>query len=289
MHLRLPRFLSAIELVTPVATALLALSALAGCKVEGELDVEPLVRYEGDARSVPTNYNPGQSLFIQSRLGDVKVEVGTSDQVETTFEPFTLETEDNAEKAGNEIENLLVTEVTENGGIINVEVWRKDDASGNLGADVTVRVPAVFNGGFEAFTDLGDVEADFGGVDALTITKVTSEGPGDIVLRSAAGPLTAITDLGDIDIQVLAWSVSNDGEIRTGNGDVALSVPVDANGQITAFADGPDAVVTEPSPMPETWEMAESGPNAKSFTFGTGEGGLVDISTDLGDIVITAD
>jgi hypothetical protein len=288
MHLRLPGFSSAIRLVTPAATALLALSALAGCKVEGELDVEPLVRYEGDARNVPTNYNAGQSLFIQSRLGDVKVVVGNTDQVETTFEPFTLDTEDHAQQAADQIRDLLVTQVTEDGAIIKVEVYREDGASGNLGADVTVRVPVAFNGGFEAFTDLGDVEADFGGVDALTITKVTSDGPGDIVLRSAAGPLTAITDLGDIDIQILSWSESVDGAIRTGNGDVALSLPTASNGQITAFADGPDAVVNEPSPLPETWAMSESGPNAKSFTFGTGEGALVDITTELGDITIDA-
>ncbi|MEJ7729095.1 MAG: hypothetical protein WKG00_07765 [Polyangiaceae bacterium] len=288
MHLRLPGFLAAIKLVTPAATALLALSALAGCKVEGELDVEPLVRYEGDASTDFTNYKAGQSLFIQSRLGDVKVVVGSSDQVETTFEPFTLDTEDHAQQAADQLDQLLVTDVTEDGGNIKVEVYRKEDASGNLGADVTVRVPAKFNGGFEAFTDLGDVEADFGGVAALTITKVTSDGPGDIVLRSAAGPLTAITDLGDIDIQILSWSESLDGVVSTGNGDVALSVPTAANGQITAFADGPDAVVNEPSPLPETWTMADGGPNAKSFTFGTGEGGLVDISTGLGDITIDA-
>jgi hypothetical protein len=288
MHLRLPGFRSAIKLVTPAATALLALSALAGCKVEGELDVEPLVRYEGQPRTEVTNYKAGQSLFIQSRMGDVRVVVGDSEQVETTFEPFTMDTEDHEQQATDQLRELLVATVTEDGGNIKVEVYREEGASGNLGADVTVRVPVKFNGGFEAVTDLGDVEADFGGVAALTITKVTSDGPGDIVLRGAAGPLNAVTNLGDVDIQILSWSESLDGVVSTGNGDVLLSVPTASNGQITAFADGPDAVVNQPSPMPESWAMSESGPHAKSFTFGTGEGGLVDVSTGLGDITIDA-
>ena len=287
MHLRLLSVASLLRLATPAATALLAVSSLAGCQVEGELDVEPMVRYEGQPRDVPADYKPGQSVVVQSRMGDAKVVVGTSEQLETTFEPFTMDSEKNEAKATDEIKNMLNTEVIQDGGLIRVKVWRDDDASGNLGADVTVRLPADFNGGFEAQMDMGDVEADFGGVEALTITKVKTNGPGDIVLHRVTGDLDAETELGDIDVQFDKWALQN-GVVSTGNGDVALSLPAASNGKIQAFADGPDALVSEPSPLPETWAMEEAGANSKSFTFGDGSGGLIDITTGLGDIVIGA-
>lgn len=288
MHLRLPRAASLVRFATPSATALLALSVSAGCSVKGELEVEPMVRYEGNPRNIEADYMPGQSIVVQSRMGSVNVSVGASEQIEAVFEPFTLDTEKNEEKATREMGENLKTEIVEDGGLIRVKVYREgENVSGNLGADITLRIPIDFNGGFESQMDMGDTEADFAGVDALTVTRVTSTGPGDIVLRSLTGNIDATTDLGDIDIQVIEWATSS-GIISTGNGDVSISVPTAANGSITAFADGPDALVSEPSPLPATWAMAEAGPNSKSFTFGDGSGGQVDVSTGLGDIVIGA-
>jgi hypothetical protein len=262
--------------------SLAVLAPLAGCKVEAR--VEPLVVYKGQARNDSVGYAAGQSLLVQSRMGDVTVtRSSATDVVEVTFEPFTMDTEDNEQIATDQIRDMLNTTIEVDGDVVKVQVFRDDGASGNLGADVHVLLPSGFDGAFEATSDMGDVDVDLS--DAVPTKTFASSGNGEIILRSARGPLSAITDLGDIEISVAAWSDTN-GVVSTDNGDIGLSVPSGANGKITAFADGPDAVVLGPEPLPEDWADAETAPNSKSFTFGDGSGGQVDIETGLGDIVL---
>ena len=267
----------ALFLVSAAAMAL----PLSGCKVEAH--AETLVRYEGQDRTASSPYTAGQSVLIQSRMGDVDVAVGSGDALDVTFQPFTMDTKDNKDVATNQIRDMLNTEIVTEGDLIKVQVWRDDGASGNLGADAIVTLPASFDGDFRVEEEMGFVRIDLGG--RAKSTAVVHTGPGDVDVTGASGPLEIETDVGDATVDVASFA---GGKVSTGNGDLTFILPASSSGSITASADGVEPVVYGPDPLPETWTVEEAAPNAKSFTFGEG-GPVVDLTVrDLGDIYIEA-
>ena len=258
---------------------------LSGCKIEGELHAETLVRYEGQDRNDSAAYTAGQSLLIQSRMGNVDVLAGSGDSLEVTFQPFTMDTKDNEQIATDQIREMLNTELTTEGDLIKVEVWRDDGASGNLGADVIVTLPAGFDGDFQLNEEQGFVEIDLAG--RARSTKVTHTGPGDVTVTGASGPLEIDMSegVGDAEVDVARWGA---GFVTTSNGDINIWVPAGANGSIQASANSVEPVVVGPDPLPADWTVAENSPSSKSFTFGEGGDNVVLTTEDLGDIFIVA-
>jgi hypothetical protein len=254
---------------------------LSGCKVEGR--VETLVRYEGQDRNESAAYTAGQSLLIRSRMGNVDVIAGSGDSLEVTFQPFTMDTDDNEQIATDQIRNLLKTEVITEGDLLTVQVWREDGASGNLGADIILTLPAGFDGDFQLDEEQGFVEIDLAG--RARSTKVTHTGPGDVTVTGASGPLEIDTSVGDAEIDVASWGA---GHVTTGNGDINIWVPAGANGSIQASANSVEPVVVGPDPLPADWTVAENSESSKSFTFGEGGDNVVLTTEDLGDIFIVA-
>src|SRR5690606_32552672 len=85
-----------------LATTFAALP-LVGCKVT----VEPLTRYEGTPVSESITYTPGKPIHIIGANGQIDVVRGSSDQVEVTFSPFTMDEDTAEDRAVSEMENKL--------------------------------------------------------------------------------------------------------------------------------------------------------------------------------------
>jgi len=259
-----------------VATTLASLP-LGGCKVT----IEPLTRYEGTPVSESIAYTAGKAVHVIGANGQIDVVRGSSDQVEVTFSPFTMDEDTAEDRAVSEMENKLELTATDSGEIL-IEVVLKDGSSSYLGADIKVALPSTFDGGFEIDQGNGGVEADLSG-STPSSTDVENTGGGSIQVSGARGKLRVIGSAGDIDVSVAAWGVDN-GVVQAGAGDISFTLPGDVNGTMTASAGGQESVVTE-SGIPASWATAGEG-GAKSYTMGDGVGAQVDLSTDLGDIAI---
>jgi hypothetical protein len=263
--------------------ALVSVLLVSGCYVS----VESATRFEGTPVKKTLDYTSGQAVHIVSNNGNVNVVGGSSStSISVKFQPFILEKDDNADGAKEQMEHDLVmtAEVRDNGDIV-FSVIRHDGSSGNLGGDIDVTLPAGFDGAFEVDQNNGQVKADLRGGLPLA-TDIDSEN-GSIEILGAAGPLSIVAGNGSGTVDVAAWPSTGTGEgkVALGNGDLDFSLPADASGTMTAFAS--NGVVSDGS-IPTTWTSDESGPGSKSYTMNGGAGGLVAISTDLGDISISA-
>lgn len=265
-----------------VVVAFAAAAAIPGCYVS----VEPATRFEGTPVTKSVDYASGQAVHIVSNNGNVTVAGGSSSSaLSVKFQPFILEKDDNEDGAKSQMENDLsmTAEVRESGDIV-LSVIRKDGSSGNLGADIVVTLPAGFDGAFEVDQNNGEVKADLRGGHPLS-TDIDSEN-GSIEILGAAGPLSIVAGNGSGRVDVAAWPEGGEGKVELGNGDLDFSLPADANGTMTAFAE--NGVVDDGS-IPSTWATEAAGEGSKSYTMGDGTlGGLVAISTGLGDITISA-
>lgn len=262
-----------------IAATTFAALPLAGCKVT----VEPLVRYEGTPVSESVTYTSGKAVHIIGANGQIDVVRGSSADVEVTFSPFTMDEDTAEERAVSEMENKLTLTATDSGEIL-IEVAKGDGASGYLGADIKVALPSTFDGGFEVDQGNGDVEADLSGT-VPTSTDVVNDGGGSIMVSGARGKLHIVGSAGDIDVDVAEWSV-DDGSVQAGAGDLSFALPGASNGTISATAGGQSSTIVE-NGIPATWATAGEG-GAKSYTMGDGVGAHVELTTDLGDITITA-
>jgi hypothetical protein len=252
---------------------------LSGCVVRAQ--VEPLVRYEGTPVTDSLTYNSNLPLRIHSANGNVTVVPGGSDKVEVVFSPFVMGEQGQEEAARREMDTRLETFFGGTGELL-VEVTQLEGASGGLGADIEVRLPASFNGTFEVWQDNGGIDIDLSGTSAAS-TIVDSDN-GSVTVEGARGRLDVYTDNGSVDMDVDAWSAEN-GEVRTGNGDITFALPANVNGKMTASS---GSEVIEQNIPASTWATAGQSP-ARSYTMGTGVGGQVDIVTEgLGDITIIA-
>jgi hypothetical protein len=262
-------------LLTALSTA-----PLAGCalSVDGnKVTAETLVRYEGDQESASVAYTSGQGVRIVSANGAVDVRTGDVSEVQVTFSPFTMDKKDQRDRAVADIENRLELSAITSGDIV-IKVAREQGASGYLGADIEVVLPAGFDGAFEVAQNNGGTDVDLGGAPART-TRVISDN-GSIEIVNARGTLDVATDNGSVSVDVATWSADN-GSVRTGNGDISFSVPGAVNGKMTADASGE---LTEQG-IPVTWATVGEG-NARSYTMGDGKGGQVDLVTEFGDIAL---
>lgn len=256
-------------------------AATTGCAVtfdDNSVTVETLVRYEGTDESARVEYLPTQGVHIVSDNGDVEVRVGNVSDVVVTFSPFTMRKKDQSDLAVREMEQDLRLSAKTQGDIV-IRTERVSGASGYLGADIRVVLPADFDGGLRIEQDNGGVEVNLAGAPSRATTIVSGNGRIEVV--GARGAIDVTTDNGSVSVDLDAWS-DVDGIIATGNGDIDLTVPAGVNGTMTALTE--NGLVVERS-LPSTWATAGAG-NAKSYTMGNGDGGQLDLFTELGDITI---
>lgn len=251
-------------------------AATAGCALS--VTAETLVRYEGTDESVRVEYLPTQSIRIVSDNGDVEVRTGDVSEVVVTFSPFTMRKKDENMLAVQEIENDLALAAKTEGEVV-ITTQRRAGSSGYLGADIEVVLPARFDGGLRVEQDNGSVEIDLDGAPSRGTTVLSDNGSIDVV--GARGAINVAAENGGVFVDLDAWS-SSDGAISSGNGAIELSVPAGVDGTMTAQTLNGDVVEQG---IPSTWATAGEG-SATSYTMGDGEGGLLELFTENGDIAI---
>jgi hypothetical protein len=243
---------------------------------------ENAVRFEAPARESSVAYTAGSAIEIVGENGEIRVVPGSGSEVGVSVVPFILDKASNEENASAHMEKNLEVSAVDEGGRVVVRVTRADGSSGALGGDVTVTLPAGFDGAFSVRQGNGGVDVDLGGTAAAS-TSVVHDGAGSISVSGARGLLEIVASTGDVTVDVDAWAASGDGRIFTDNGDIVLSLPAAADGTLTLTASDQ---LTE-SGVPETWTAAGEG-NAKSYTMGAGAGGHVDVTADFGSISLEA-
>lgn len=263
-----------------IAATTFAALPLAGCKVT----IEPLVRYEGTPVTETVAYTPGTAIHIIGANGQIEVVRGTTDEVKVTFSPFTMDEDTAEERAVSEMENKLELTAANGTSELLIEAAKGDGSSSYLGADIKVTLPSTFDGGFEVDQGNGSIEADLSG-GLPTSTDVVNDGGGSIKVTGARGKLHIVGSAGDVEVSVAEWAI-DDGSVETGAGDLVFTLPGAVNGTLSATAGGNSSTIIE-SGIPATWATAGEG-GAKSYTMGDGMGAHVDLTTDLGDITITA-
>ncbi len=232
--------------------------------------------YTGNESSQSVAYASGQGVQIVNVNGQIDVGVGSGDDIEVTFKPFTAgeDSQEGEDAAVAELADKLVLEIT-GGDPVQIRVATRDGASSFLGAHVVVTVPASFDGAFEISSNNGSVEANLQG-SAPSSTKVVTDN-GGIDLYGARGPLEVYGGNGDVTVSVSEWASDGDGSVYADLGDIGLAVPSDADGTLTLVA---------------SQEIADSGvPGDKaeneggiSFTMGEGLGAHVDVTANSGSI-----
>ena len=276
----------ALRLLASVVLPTLAFAAVGqGCIIsdcengqDNCIQFKPATKYTLEAETQSAAWTTGKAIRIVSANGQVNVPQGSSSDVQATFRAFTLNEEDKEDAARREMtENLDVT-VTDAGTEIVVKVATTSDANGSTGADIDVKLPSGFDADFVVLQDNGSVDVDLGG-STPTATRVINDGAGSLSVSGARGTLEITASTGDVDLSVAEWP-SADGSVFTDNGDINITVPSDANGAISLFADGE---LTE-NGGPTSWAATSDG-----YTMGTGVGGTVDVTTDFGDIVLSVE
>ncbi|WP_437590402.1 hypothetical protein [Sorangium sp. So ce1000] len=256
-------------------------AATAGCALtidDNSITAETLVRYEGSKERARVEYLATQSVRIVSQNGDVEVRTGDVSDVEVTFSPFTMRKKDENTIAVQEIENDLELSAITSGDVV-ISARRTPGASGGLGADIEVVLPAAFDGGLSVEQGNGGVDVDLDGAPSYGTTVVSDNGSIDVV--GARGAIDVATDNGHVFVDLDAWSAS-DGSIKSGNGAIELAVPAGVDGTMTAQTLNGDVVEQG---IPSTWATAGEG-SATSYTMGDGDGGLLTVFTENGDITI---
>ena len=265
-----------------VLLAALALSST-GCII-GECDngdencvqAETPVGYTGNDSNQSVAYASGQGVQIVNVNGQIDVGVGSGDDIDVTFKPFTAgkDSQEGEDAAKAELADKLVLEIT-GGDPVQIRVATRDGASSFLGAHVVVTLPESFDGAFEISSNNGSVEANLQG-SAPSSTKVVTDN-GGIELYGARGPLEVYGGNGDVTVGVSEWASDGTGSVYADLGDIGFSVPSDADGTLTLVAS--DEITDSGVPG----EKAEN-EGGISYTMGEGTGAHVDVTADFGSI-----
>jgi hypothetical protein len=257
-----------------------------GNKIDNCIQAETPTKYVKDPVTTSLTYSAGYDLVVDSVNGKVDVKRHSGADVKVTFAAFTLggKSEQDAAKAKEELNNDLILE-TDDTGRIFVRTDR-DGGSSGLGADITILLPAAFDGHVSIDQNNGFVDVDLGGTVPRSVT-IHNSGAGDIDVIGARGKLDLVGKF-DIDVAVAEWATDNGKVITTGGtGDIVIAVPAGANGSIQATAsDDGEVIVSSP---PADWEIAEAAVNSKTVSFGDFSGAVVQVQTDptgLGSVTI---
>ena len=198
--------------------------------------LKSLKRFESEPETQSAAWAPGASVTIDSPNGDVRVVQGDDDAaVSATFEPFVLRAYDTPEEEAAENLASLERSVTADGsGDVLVDVTRPSGSHNSLGADITVRLPSIFNGTLDIDQNNGSTEVDFVGA-AVAVVVASNNGSCDIA-TGAASNIDVHCDNGDLEASVSEVAPQAGSGFSTGNGSITLSLPSDAVFSVMAQA-----------------------------------------------------
>ena len=268
---------------------------LAGCTIE------TTEKYVGDPFTRDADWTSGQNLDVTGLNGQIEVVRGEEGVVRATFEPFTFRGSDEASEAKNEMENILVAEVVDNGDSIIVRTNRESGGSSSLGALITIEIPPDFDAGIYVEQGNGDAEVNFVGEAAEV--RIDNDGSGEcyvygapsvrntVVSCSGSTLVRNVSDRVDIEttgIEAVAnielVSIDPDAgnsRIYTEDGDIVLALPNDANFWIWALVASPEGQVNT-GPVPDDCSEEEAEARSKSvFCGGEDEGPEFDLQAGL--------
>jgi hypothetical protein len=246
---------------------------LGGCEVQDcdneetgaeGICLKSLKRWTAPDETMDTGYTAGASVTIDSPNGDVRVVRGDStDTVSATFEPFVLRAHDTPdEEAEADLDSLERSIGTDGNGNVVVDVSRPSGSPSSLGADITVALPASFDGVLEVDQNNGSTEIDF--VGAAVGVIVTSDNGGCDIATGSASEVSVHCDNGDLTATIDAVSSQFGSGFSTGNGSVELSLP--SEGVFSVQAQALDGGVVTINGLPDTCSVNEASDAAKTVS-----------------------
>lgn len=245
-------------------------------------------------------YAPGDSLTISGVNGEIDVVVGSGSTVEVSVARFTFRKEGEQEAAVREMENDLTVSATgEGSGALNVDVSKAGGSSSGLGGDLTVTLPAAFNGALSVNQNNGgtdvtvsgattlNINSGNGGIDLnmsgqTTATTVHADN-GSLDLNNVVGTLNITQDNGvDCDVSIALFSAT-DGVVSCDSLNSQILAGAGIDGSLTVQSTG--GLI---SGAPASWEAAaENTDNSASFSFGADPASVGTVAvTNSGDIVL---
>jgi DUF4097 and DUF4098 domain-containing protein YvlB len=266
-----------------VAGSLLVASGCGGIDLSTSAQTRPQGRFERNL----TVSGPVE-LSVRTGSGDIDVRVGTTDRVQVIGRI----TAGGRVFRGNVEDDIKQIEaappIQQTGNVIRIGDTNNDPRYREISISYELIVPASsqiasqtgsgdqrigrVDGSVRAQTGSGDIdiEAAGGGLDAQT-------GSGDIQVNSVGGPIRAQTGSGDIEVAQVRRADVN---VRTGSGDVRLTLPADAAFTLSARTGSGSIDTTHP--------VQAEGRRRRNHLDGTvrGGGNRVDITTGSGSIVI---
>jgi DUF4097 and DUF4098 domain-containing protein YvlB len=266
-----------------LAGSLLTALGCGGIDLSTSAQTRPQGRFE---RTLTVN-GPVE-LGVRTGSGDIDIRVGTSDRVQVIGRI----TAGHHFLRGNVSEDIKQIEATppiqQTGNVIRIGDTNNDPRYRDISISYELLVPAStqitsqtgsgdqrigrVNGAVRAQTGSGDINIDGAGagLDAHT-------GSGDIQVNSVGGPIRAQTGSGDVEVAQIRRA---DVEVRTGSGDVRLTLPADAAFTLSARTGSGSIDTTHP--------VQAEGRRRRNRLDGVvrGGGNRVDITTGSGSIVI---
>lgn len=227
------------RIASVLAVATLSAVSLPGCIIgdcedgrDNCISLEPGTTYTNtDSTSVA--WAAGQGLVIDGFHGEIEIEDGApTDQIVVEFKKSVLAESSDAGKAQAEerFDGDIQVNVTTDGNI-RVETTR-DSANGNPKVDLTVRLPANFDGAISVEQGTGAVDLDLRAFTPSAVT-VRHDGAGDVDITGASGTLD-IQGGFDVNVQMAAWPTADSQIISDGQlGNVSVTLPSGANGNLS--------------------------------------------------------
>ncbi|MFO0572011.1 MAG: hypothetical protein U0263_40685 [Polyangiaceae bacterium] len=300
-----------------------------GCKVEDCPDSEKkggvcvvgksLTKFNGTPSSNTVDYQAGTPLSIEGVYGNINVTSGAAaGKVEVTFEPFDYEGHDEKDLATRQMNDNLKMNTDLTGGV-HVTAVRTGDTTNGLGANITVKLPADFDGSISVYNHgngpLNEFDLNVGFVGKSTSVSITNDsGIGDCKIQGAAtvtdtkatcGDLITVLDVSDnVNITKKGLSAGSDatvvlrmasiaataagGSIVTEDGSIDATFPATGTYAIQAFSPT-QGIVTEGTP-PASCTVETAAPGSKTITCGAatplykvtaGQDGLGDSNINL--------
>lgn len=190
------------------------------------------------SRTFTTGAQP--QIMVNSLNGKITVVAGTENTVEATVTKKSLDSTQAAAEA--KLEKLDVV-MTQEGNTLTIVARRADMKLSNLGAEITLSVPAgavldlkTSNGGITAVRVTGGVKADTSN-GGITI----QDGAGNLALKTSNGKISVAATQAVVEakasngpIQFSGSLASGSQSFNTSNGEIALTLPAETGFRVDA-------------------------------------------------------
>jgi hypothetical protein len=232
---------------TLIASALVAGLLLSNTACEVEVAAETTEKYLGPSSTQDIEWTSGQDLAVDSRNGNVNLEIGESGSVIVLFEPFTFRGQDEEAEALAEMDTSLVKSVGLNeSGDVFVYTQKDGPGSSSLGADMTIRIPPEFDAGIFIEQDgSGDVHID--GVGEAIEIGVLAQGVSDCFIHGAPTVVNTRAWCGAVLVDNVSGHIDVQADFLNGNASVHMASVEPAGGDNIIYTEDGDIVLTLPA------------------------------------------